>query len=57
MGPTGEKISEFGNSGSYRLTSRGATSDCKTVGADYGIYDTTTSSNADVNATNFKDPA
>lgn len=34
-----------------------ATSDVISVSADYGVYDTTTSSNVDVNSTNLKDPA
>lgn len=32
-----------------------ATTDVVSVSADYGIYDTTTSSNLDTNSTNFKD--
>jgi len=33
------------------------TTDTLSVSADYGVYDTTTSSNVDSNSTNFKDPA
>ena len=34
-----------------------ATSDTISVSADYGVYDVTTSTNVDANATNLKDPA
>ena len=34
-----------------------ATSDVMTVGADYGIYNTTHAGNYTVDDTNFKDPA
>lgn len=33
-----------------------ATSDVLTVDADYGVFNTTRTQNADVNSTNFKDP-
>lgn len=32
-----------------------ATTDVVSTSADYGLYDTTTSQNLDVNSTNFKD--
>lgn len=45
-------LSSFANIGNSS-----AVTDTISVGADYGIYDTTSSQNCTVEATNFKDPA
>lgn len=45
-------LSSFANIGNSA-----ATTDTVSVGADYGIYDTTVSQNVTVEASNWKDPA